>query len=74
MLIPTVASQANMFYVKHTLKLLVFNTLLCNTIFFRIVFSFFLLVYCVCLFFVVFTRTTEGNNGNTMFLTQLLFL
>ena len=33
MLIPTVASQANMFHVKHTLKLLVFNTLLCNTIF-----------------------------------------
>lgn len=69
---PTVASQASMFHVKHALELLVYSELFCNTIY--PLFQFFLLVCCVCLFFVGCTRPTEGNYSNTTVLKRLLFL
>lgn len=45
---PIVASQANMFHVKHALELLVYSELFCNTIY--SLFQFFTGLFCVFIF------------------------
>lgn len=56
---PTVASQASMFHVKHALELLVYSELFCNTIY--PLFQFFTGSLCVFIF-----RWVHPSNGGKL--------